>query len=186
MKCSNCGVIIKAEYTHAIQNNQCPGCGKGIMVQAKLTAFLSLRALLNDATSEKNINVDKIASLIMANFEIKQIFQNQELPKDKEGGIIDVEEDATENNIVYNKNDPDADHKEYQMAEAKKILKLQKMRDAALQEAQKDRYGIGEENELDEEDEETVYELTDRMLREEKRGILESGAGGKNSFRRSE
>ena len=132
MKCESCNVAINSEFKHAIKNNNCPACGSGIMKQDTLSAYLSLLELLNNNISNNGINTETIASLIIANFEIKQLFK-EELSKIDEEGIIEVEED------------PDAEYKEKQKEEVKDILKLQQMRDEALDEALTERYNVVED-----------------------------------------
>jgi len=60
------------------------------MKQGTLASYLSLRTLLDDNFPEKNTDVDALASLIVANFELKQLFK-EGLQKDTEGGIIEVD-----------------------------------------------------------------------------------------------
>lgn len=183
MKCDNCKVTIKPEFTYAIQNNQCPACGGSIMKQAKLASYLSLRTLLENNIVAKGVDTDALASLIVANFEIKQLFK-EELQKDVEEGIIEVEE---ETKVIASKEpdeDPDAEYKTRQKAEAKAIL--QKMRDEVLEGAVKDRYGLGDEDNLLLGDEEVnMYELVDKETKAQKQNVILSGGGGKNSFSRS-
>jgi hypothetical protein len=73
MQCESCNVVIRPEFTHAIKNNQCPACGQGIMQQAKLASYLSLRSLLESNVND--IDAETVASLIVANFELKQLFK---------------------------------------------------------------------------------------------------------------
>jgi hypothetical protein len=170
------------EFIYAISVNKCPACGKCIMQKAKLAAFLGLRELLDNYISVKDVNIDKLASLIMANFEIKQLFNNNsesqvvEQPNDEEnyGQDVNVEEESE---------DTDYEFKTKQLAEAKEILK--KMRDEALSGAVKDRYGFGDEDSVLLDDGDT-HELMNKKLQQHRQDIILSRSGGKNSFHRSE
>lgn len=76
MKCSNCGVEIPKEFTYAIQNNKCPSCGKAIMKQEQMAGYLSLVELIK--TIVPKTKAEKIATLVIANFELKQLFKATE------------------------------------------------------------------------------------------------------------
>jgi len=184
MKCESCGVVIRPEFTHAINNNQCPACGKYIMQKAKLAAFLSLRTLLDSQIVVKGVDIDKLASLIVANFEVKQLFQEGPQPalqNESEEGIMEVSEEETVE--VQEEEDPDAEYKAKQQAEAKEILK--KMRDEVLAGAVKDRYGFGDEDNILLDDENVnTHELVNRELQHQRQDMIKNGTGG--SFRRSE
>lgn len=180
MKCENCNVTIMSEFIYAISINKCPACGQSIMQKAKLAAFLSLRELLDNHIVAKDVNINKLASLIMANFEIKQLFN------DNEKQIItqssDEDEDEQSINVEEDENS-DSEFKAQQLAEAKEILK--KMRDEALSGAVKDRYGFGDEGSVLLDDGGT-HEVVNKELQQHRQDIILSGSGGKNSFHRSE
>lgn len=163
MKCENCGVVVSSEFSHAIKNNQCPACGKGIMQQAKLASFLSLRTLLKNNIPEKGVDSYRIASLIVANFEIKQLFK-EELKKSDEGGIMDVSEDDEVEVVEEVMEDPDAEFKTNQKKEAKAVL--QKMRDDALGGALKDRYGLADDGLLLTEEDAGMHEIVNKHKQE--------------------
>jgi DNA-directed RNA polymerase subunit RPC12/RpoP len=189
MKCESCGIVIKPEFTHAINNNQCPACGKPIMQKAKLAAFLSLRTLLDSQIVVKGVDIDKLASLIMANFEVKQLFQEGPQPalqNEAEEGIMEVSEEET---VAVEEeeedSDPDAEYKQRQQAEAKEILK--KMRDEVLAGAVKDRYGFGEEDNITLDlldDEVDPHEFVNKQMQQQRQEMIQNGTGG--AFRRSE
>lgn len=165
MKCKSCNVKIDSSFSFAIKNNQCPACGDVIMDTARLNTFLSLRALLD--SNFKNIDTEKVANLIVANFELKQLFKEELTSEDKEG-ITSLEDE-----------DPDSEHKETQMAEAKVLLK--KMREEALDEAEADHWGLGDANGLvDAAD--TSVEGRMRLEQQQRADNIASGAQG--SFRR--
>jgi len=157
MKCENCNTMINAKFSHAILNNECPACGKGIMQQAKLASFLSLRTLLDNNIVANGVDTDKLASLIVANFEIKQLFK-EELQELSEKGIIDVSED---DEVTV---DPDADFKESQKKEAKVVL--QKLRDEVLSGAVEDRYGLIEDGLLISENDAGMHEIVNKQKQE--------------------
>lgn len=174
MICENCSVIIRPEFTYAIMENKCPACGKLIMQKAKLAAFLDLRTLLEKNT--KGVDIDKLSSLIVANFEIKQL-SKEEVEKESEGGIIEVVEDVAPK-------DPDAESKKQQRIEAKEIL--QKMRDEVLTGAVQERYDLGNSDSLLLPDDVSTHEIVSEEIKRQKQDVILSGVGGKNSFRRSE
>lgn len=180
MKCENCNVMVGAEFSHAIKNNQCPACGKGIMQQAKLASFLSLRTLLDDIP-EKGVDADKIASLIIANFEIKQLFK-EELQKVDEEGIMDVDEDEDEEvEVVEEVIDPDADFKANQKKEAKVVLR--KMRDDALGGALKERYGLADDGLLLTDEDAGMHEVINKHKQDNSLSVVMMGTA---PVRRSE
>jgi len=185
MRCEHCNIVIGAEFTHAIKNNQCPACGQPIMQKSKLAAFLSLRTLLDDQITAKGVDVDRLTSVIMANFDVRQIFEKvKDAPSkvDADRGIIESETEMVEEDD----SDPDAEYKERQKEEAKAILK--RMRDEVLEGAVKERYGLGGEDSLILNDGEEVdpFEYAQKMEQEQKRDMILSGAGGKGSFSRSD
>ena len=170
MKCGNCKVKIGSEFTHAINNNQCPACGKSIMDKSKLTSFLSLRALLDGNIPDKDVDIDKIASLIVANFDIKQIFKDTDTdtPDNEESDDVVVEEEEEE--------DPDAEYKKRQLKKSKEVLK--KMREEALSGALEERYGMGGDSDiLIPDGDVNMYEITSREKQESKRDAILSGGG---------
>jgi len=178
MKCESCSVQIGAEFAYAIQNNQCPACGDSIMQQARLASYLSLRTLL--ANNFEDIDAEKISTLIVANFELRQMFK-EELQKPSEGGNIEVEEDEDD--------EPDEvvleDGVKLEKPNKKKTqAALQKMRDEVFNEAIADQYGTDfTDSELLLTEGGADYELKNRAKQERSRKAIASGAGG---IRRSE
>lgn len=180
MKCESCNVQIDERFTHAIQNNQCPACGKKLMQKAKLASYLSLCALLQD--NFKDLDVDKISALIVSNFEIKQIFQNNPISVKKESSIEVVEE---ENDTEYEAAitlDDGIKLEKLPKSQTKKVL--QQLRDNALNGAMEERYGIGngEEGMFMSEDS-SIYEEINRAKQETHRDAVISGSRG--SFSRT-
>ncbi len=137
MKCQNCKIEVDHKFEFAIRSNNCPACGKHIMVPEKLTAYTSLLELLS--TNVKNIDADMIASLIVANFDIKQLFK-EELQKSSEGGTIEVEEEETD------KEEPESvmhDSVKYEKQDKKKAKDmLKKMRDEVFNDALEDKSDV--------------------------------------------
>ena len=175
MNCDNCGSDISAEFIFAIKNNQCPACGKHIMAPERLASFVNLRELL--ANNFDNVDAERIASLVVANFELKQRFKEEIVKREKqnpsEEGTIEVSED-----------DIDADERKAKLAEAREIgSRLKQLREEALGEAQADHWGLGEANAFT--DKETMHELVQRQRKEQSFDTVVSGTGGKNSFTRS-
>ena len=174
MKCESCAVTISPAFSHAINNNQCPACGKQIMKQAKLASFLSLKTLLDHSIPEKGVDVDKIASLIVANFELKQIFK-EDLQKSDEEGIMEVSEDDPEEKEEEKILDPDAEYKAKQKRDAKAIL--QKMRDEALDGALEERYGLGEGGLLLPDEDAGIYETINKHKQDNSLSAIRTGGG---------
>lgn len=145
MKCENCDIGVGPEFAFAIKNNQCPACGKSLMMPEKLASYLSLQNLLR--SNFQDLDAEKVASLVIANFELKQIFK-EELPKPKAEGIIKEElvVQPAANTEEVNEDDisSDAEFKKNQLAESKAILK--RMRDEVLDEAIADQWGLGNAN----------------------------------------
>jgi hypothetical protein len=182
MKCESCGIQIDGKFSHAIKNNQCPACGKELMQKAKLASYLSLCALLQENC--KNVDAEHVATLIVANFEIKQIFQNDlKSPRKEctievaEGEASAEEEDegpdevVTEDGIKLSK---------INKGDAQKML--QQMRDDALNGAMSERYGVenGQEGIFMSEN---SYEERSIAEQQSKRDAIISGTSG--SFSRS-
>lgn len=180
MKCENCEVNVGQEFAFAIKNNQCPACGKSIMMPEKLASFLSLQSLLR--SNFKELDVERIASLVVANFNISQIFK-EELPKAKTESIIKVEPEASPSltdEVSEDDVDSDEEFKKKQMAEGKAIL--QNMRDQVLNEAIADQWGLGNANAFTEAP--SIREIVDTEKKKQSQENIVSGNRG--SFRRSE
>ena len=197
MRCGSCGVNVGAEFTFAIQNNQCPACGKKIMRQDKLVSYLSLRELLKEQIVVKGVDVDKLASSIVANFELRQIFKEaeKELQNVEEEGNIEVEEETLEEAFSKaigedEEDEGDApvmhDGVKYEKVDKEKAkAALKKMRDEAFNDALNDRYDIDfNEDELPVPGNEPNYEKKIFSQQARSRNMIESGAN--SAFRRSE
>lgn len=183
MKCQHCNVPVNQVFKHAIKNNQCPACGQAIMEQALLTNFLRLQILLEN--SFPDIDAGSVATLVVANFDLRQTVK-ENLQKPVEEGIIEesgveVEEESVE--VEEESADPDAEFKEQQKAEAKEILA--KMRSEALEGAQEDRlaeeWGLGNANGLVSA-EGITHETVSQMRRQQSADNILTGTKG--SFRR--
>lgn len=170
MKCNNCKVKINATFGFAIAQNQCPACGKSIMNKEHLASYLALQTLLKDHIEINK--VDKIVSMIVANFELKQIFN------DISGEDTEVIEEDVE---IYEDADPDAESKKAQLKQGKEILK--KLRDEALSGALKERYGMGDEGIiLNDDGTLNTFEMERKQkLQDSREAITENG---ESSFRR--
>lgn len=173
MKCENCSVTIGAEFSHAINNNQCPACGKAIMQQARLASYLSLRTLLDNNIAQKGVDIDRLASLIVANFDLKQLFKEDKISS--EVPVVVREEE-----VVEKEEDPDAEFKEAQMKKSKDIL--QKMREEALMGAVNDRYGFDDGGVLINDDDASMHEIVNKEVQMQKHDMIVNGIGG--AFRR--
>ena len=182
MKCENCDTNVDSKFQHAIKNNQCPACGKSIMSPESMASFGALKQLIGGTFP--NVDANKLASLVVANFEVKQRFKD--LPKSDERGNIDTEgdvevveegEDGPAPDPVF-ESDPDAEHKRTQMAESKKILEKLRAQaldgDDMLDEA--DAWGLGNANSF------TDKETMEMHLKKQKsQANFDSGSG---AFRR--
>ena len=181
MNCENCGVGVSQEYTYAISSNQCPKCGKTIMGSDRLASFLSLQGLLRN--NFKDLDAEKVASLVVSNFELKQIFR-EELPKE---GLIKVKSETVE--VEEDDKTSDNEYKKRQIAEAKVKLKEMRdialdsdpdMRDEILNEAIADQWGLGNANGIM-----TQEDIRIMADKEKKRQIQENIiSGSQGAFRR--
>lgn len=171
MECQNCKVMVDYKFEFAIRSNNCPACGKHIMTTEKLNIYASLKKILS--TNVKDIDVDTVASLIISNFELKQV-SKEEL----ENGTIEVDEDRE---VV--EEDPDAEFKVEQKKRAKDIL--QKMRDEALAGALDDHgYEFDVGGALIG-DGAGMHEIVNKEKQINARDTVVSGSGGEGSIRRS-
>lgn len=147
MKCVNCGVEVDKGFTFAIKKNECPACGKSIMPPEQLASFNSLKELLANVP---HVDAEMVASLVVANFELKQLFKTapgKNLPEvsatgNTENVVETVEEDVVEHS-EENMTDEELDqiHKVKQVAEARK--KLNQMKQDAYEDALREQYGMG-------------------------------------------
>lgn len=193
MKCANCDVAIRKEFSYAIKNNQCPACGKAIMPPEQLAAFNSLKELLSNVP---NVDAEVVANLVVANFELKQLFKTapkKKLPKISSAGNSNEAEEVTtevaeEPHDDMSDEEYDEAYKAQQVSEAKK--KLKQMKQEAYEDALREQYGMGEiEAEGDVggpsgffDEEGTPIERFNRMkndqLRDERYNKMLSGKGG--------
>lgn len=138
MKCNNCKIVIEKVFSFAIKNNQCPACGKHIMPPEKLAAYISLQELIKNNFSD--VNAEKVANLVVANFELKQLFKEsaaeESTPTSIETEIVEVSEDEITDE------EHDEIHKMKQVKEAR--AKLKRMKEEAYEDALRDQYGMGE------------------------------------------
>jgi len=200
MNCSNCGVEISKEFIFAFSSNQCPACGKSIMNPDQSVAYLYLRELLKTALTEEDM--EKISTLIMANFDLKKISipgafapayvaptpdqdgPGTNTPSEPEKNMepINVTEEVQESVITE-------DGVKLEVLDKKKTQDvLQRMRDEALAGAIDERYGVELEDEdvlLSEDPKANAELLKKRQKQIDARRTISSGSGGKNSFSRS-
>lgn len=176
MKCSNCEADIDPKFKFAIKKNQCPICGENIMDAEKLVSFTNLKNLLS--ANFENIEAEKIATLVVAHFNIEQIFntsgETKETPKVKEPKIKPKSD-----------KDEDAEYKKKQIEEAKKII-----REQAYEEALREQYFGGDESE-----ENTIFDIGESdnpvvMANKQKteykqKDAFEKMESGMGAFRRS-
>lgn len=194
MKCGNCNISIANKFSFAIKNNQCPACGRHIMEPEKLASYNRLQELIKNNFS--GIDVEKLANLVVANFELKQLFKESNVNEDvvevedespNEVEVVEVEEEKELTDEEY-----DAAHKSKQIEEAKK---LKRMKEEAYKDALRAQYGMGDiEEEGDVAGSGSIFgedvnpvELADRMKQAQKQNdsqrAMSSGSGG---FRRSD
>lgn len=190
MKCEVCKTNVDDKFEYAIKSNQCPACGKNIMSPERLAVLVSLKSLLNGVL---NTDAEKVANLIIANFDLKQKFKElpvgenirpseAPMPKAEVGSIENIE--VSEDDGV-NKEDIEFDEtfKQRQMAEARK-----KIREEAYDSALRSQYGM-EDSDSDfftDENEDPVARA-DRLKQEYKRSTSKDKMlTGGGSFSRSE
>ena len=176
MKCSNCNIKIGQQFAFAIKKNQCPACGQQLMRPEKLASYTSLQQLLKN--NFPNLEIEKITNLVIANFELKQLFKEEGAAEDTIEVIEEMDSDQ-----AY-----DEAHKKKQMEDAKQTIN--KVRDEAYEDALKAQYGMSNEegenpfvnlssniNPVEE-----TLRLVDEAKKQEKYENMLSGTGG---FRRS-
>jgi hypothetical protein len=176
MNCENCKIDIDEKFKAAIRNNKCPACDHTIMPTEKLASLISLKSLLSG--NFESLDVERVASLIVANFDLKQIFK-EELPKIKNDSIVKVEENTFVAEEVNEDDNSDEEYKKKQLIESKKIL--QQMRDQALDEATAEQWGLGNANAFVDGD--SIREIVGN----EKRAMSQENilTGAKGAFRRT-
>lgn len=130
MKCSSCKSDIDEKFKFAIKKNICPVCGESIMDADKLVAFTNLKNMLE--ANWDGLPVEQIATMVIANFELKQIFKKGETKET----VMDVEEPTPK---PKSDKDFDEEHKRYQMEEARK-----KIREEEYANALRNQYGMGD------------------------------------------
>ena len=158
MKCMSCGLEISSKFIFAIRSNKCPACGEQIRDLKQLKEFEMLNDLFHKALDDGR-GPEELALLILSNFDVRE-FKDAMLPKAKAADIV-VSED-----------DPDAEHKIKQMAEAKDIL--QKMRDEALSDATADHWGLGDANGLVGD---TAYDMVQNAKKAKSQEAVTKGGG---------
>lgn len=202
MKCDNCGTWVESSFAFAIKNNQCPACGKEIMGREQMVAYLSLVELF---TNSKVSGSSDLASLVVANFDIKQKFREpapiahikSEIVSSGQTAVLsqkivpsqdnveisdelvkepDIKQSADEADKAF-----DEEFKKNQMKDAKE--KLKQMRDQLYEEALKDQWGLGgEEQGLLIPDGNSMIDTVQQMKRDQSHQNVLSG--GRGSFRR--
>lgn len=187
MICKNCDIKISSKFIFAIKNNQCPACGGQLMEKESLAVYLNLSSLIEKHLNEEQ-NAEALAALILANFEVKQIF-NEDLIKNSQGGIISKRTSEKEADSTLTEETEDIDEPivhdgiKYEKVDKKQARKmLQKLRDEALSGAYND-MDLTDEVEMISDDGKR-HEYINRMKQQEKRSIIENGSGGKQSFSR--
>lgn len=191
MKCTNCGVEVDKKFAHSVKKNECPACGKSIMSPEKLAAYGSLKELLS---SLPNINASQVAGLVIANFDIKQLFKtaahkNAVSADDDVVEVTEGDDDEAAANRTF-----DELHKAEQLAEAKK--KLKEMKENAYEDALRDQYGMGssEDGDVDGDGSDIFANLdggqikiVNQMKTDQKRETgMENMLSGQGGFTRSE
>lgn len=79
MKCSSCDVSIDPKFKAAIKKNECPACSGSILPPEKLAAMNSLKELLDKNIVVKGVNTDALVSLIVANFDLRQLYREEKV-----------------------------------------------------------------------------------------------------------
>lgn len=190
MKCSNCDIKIDAKFKFAIKYNKCPACDKHIMHPETLVSYINLQELIK--SNFPDINVEQMANLIVANFELKQLFKSSSLGKQdsphsdntSESVSVDISEDMLDK-------ESDEAFKAKQVSESKAILK--KMKEDAYEDALRDQYGMGETDPAEDNDgffgEEDLnpVEFANRLRQDQKQNKSQSGMlSGSGGFSRTD
>jgi len=189
MKCSECGINIPKEFVHAIRSNKCPACSKNIMKAEQLVAYSGLKELLKPLMQEEDS--EKVVSLILANFELKQMFKSPaatDVEKPISQAIVKAEMPVeTEEDIQEPVVDEEGIRLEV-IPKNKSQAMLQQMRDNALKNALDERYGVdfGDDNEvlLAEDPKANAELLKQEYKRASAQKLVSEGVGG-GTFRRS-
>jgi len=183
MKCNSCKIVVEKIFSFAIKNNQCPACGKHIMAPEKLAAYTSLQELIKNNFSD--IDAGKVANLVVANFELKQLFKESAVKSEArtEAEVVEVSEDEASDREL------DEIYKAKQIEDAR--AKLKRMKEEAYEGALKDQYGMGDsdEDEVDVPGADGFFgedmapvEAANRMVQTQKQevsqGKMLSGSGG--------
>ena len=181
MKCNNCDINIDSKFYFAIKNNNCPACGKYIMPPEKLASYINLQQLIKDNFSD--INSEKVATLIVANFELKQLFKESSGNSKIASRVSDDEETIEVSEDEMTDSESDELHKANQMATAK--AKLKSLREQAYKGALQKQYGMDENSEesfFDADNDINPIEFANRVESEQKlttsQSEMFSGTGG--------
>jgi hypothetical protein len=137
MKCNSCKIVVEKVFSFAIKNNQCPACGKHIMPPEKLAAYISLQELIKSNFSD--VDAEKVANLVVANFELKQLFKESAV--EESGGLVETDTVEVSEDEMTDE-EYDEIHKLRQVEEAR--AKLKRMKEEAYEDALRDQYGMGE------------------------------------------
>lgn len=146
----------------------------------KLASYLSLQSLLGN--NFPDIDVERVANLVVANFEIKQLFKEEFTSEPVEGiteeeSEVVVEEDEEE--VVDPDVMADEEYKQRQMADAKETLK--KLREEALSEATAEHWGLGEANGLVNP---AALSVEEKLQYEKEQRAQNIASGSRGAFRR--
>lgn len=142
MKCNNCNIVIDNKFEHAIRLNNCPACGKYIMPPEKLAVYMSLQELIKSNFSD--VDAEKVSNLVIANFELKQLFKDSKPKSEK----IDSKREVSETETIEVSEDEISDKEYDEIHKAKQLnesrVQLKKMKEEAYENALKDQYGMGD------------------------------------------
>lgn len=181
MRCNNCDINIDSKFYFAIKNNNCPACGKYIMPPEKLASYINLQQLIKDNFSD--VNSEKVATLIVANFELKQLFKESSGNKPIASRSLEDDEDVEVTEDELTDKESDELHKANQMATAK--AKLKSLREQAYKGALQKQYGMekdSDESFFDGDLDTNPIEFANRLESEQKlttsQGEMFSGTGG--------
>jgi hypothetical protein len=157
------------------------------MAPERLASYISLQELIKN-NNFSDIDAEKIANLVVANFELKQLFKESSTEEPES------EPDITETETIEISEDEMSDEEYDEIHKAKQIeearTKLNKMKDEAYEEALRNQYGMGDVEDEDipgsdgffGDEEIKPVEVANRMKQSQKQSISKnkmlSGSGG--------
>jgi hypothetical protein len=70
MKCVSCGIEISGAFKHAVQKNECPGCGNSILDEETLAIIEDLENTISSEITLREGIANKLALVIVAKYNL--------------------------------------------------------------------------------------------------------------------